>query len=217
VLALLATFAYKRGNEVSLRYFSKVKLNMKDLKLSTQNISHPLFNLVRSGLVLIVLASLVVLAGCSSKGAGQGEGDQYGLSESDLDAQFYDRFGDGSIPMAEGEGIFRDVNFAFDSYSVDDIGRQNAEYNAQILQENPDIRILLEGHCDERGTAEYNMALGARRAEAVKELMLSFGISDSRLQTISYGSEVPLEPGSNEAAWSKNRRVHFSGFRQAAR
>jgi len=186
---------------------------MNDLKLSTQKISLAL----RAALVLFAIPALLLVAGCSSKGAGHGAGDQYGLSETDLDAQFYDRFGDGSIPMAEGEGIFRDVRFAFDSYVVDDVGRQNAEYNAQILQQNPDIRILLEGHCDERGTAEYNMVLGGRRAEAVKDLLVSSGISASRLQTISYGSEVPLDPRSNEEAWDKNRRVHFSGYRQVAR
>src|SRR5690606_18576741 len=95
-------------------------------------------------------------------------------------------------------------------------GRQSVEYNAQILQDNPDLRVQLEGHCDERGTAEYNLALGARRARAVYDLLLSYGISGSRIETISYGEEVPLDPGQNEEAWSRNRRVHFSAFRDVA-
>ena len=152
---------------------------------------------------------------CSSKNSssGTGPGSGYDLSDRDLNAEREGRFADGSIPSAEGEGLFRDVFFDFDSSQISDMARQNIEYNAQILQTNPDVKIQLEGHCDERGTAEYNMALGLRRADSVHSILLSYGIPRSRIETISYGEEVPLDPSTTEDAWAKNRRVHFSPFR----
>jgi peptidoglycan-associated lipoprotein len=140
-----------------------------------------------------------------------GEGDG-ALSESSLNAERDRRFGEGSIPLAEGEGPFRDVRFGFDSAEVDSIGRSAIDFNANLLQKNPGVRVILEGHADERGTAEYNMALGQRRARAVQELLVSLGVSSSRVSTISYGEEVPLDPNHDEEAWAKNRRVHISGF-----
>ncbi len=71
------------------------------------------------------------------------------------------------------------------------------------------VKIQIEGHCDERGTAEYNLALGERRANSAKKYLVSLGIPADRLSTISYGKEMPLDPGHNEEAWAKNRRAHF--------
>ena len=162
---------------------------------------------------------LVVLAfscsACSWFGGGkkgEGAGDGSGLSEADLNAQREGRFAGGSIPLAEGEGMFRDVHFEFDSSTISDMARQDIEYNAQVLGSNKNIRVQLEGHCDERGTAEYNLALGSQRARAVMDVLVSFGIPASRLSTISYGEEVPLDASHSESAWVKNRRVHFSAF-----
>lgn len=148
------------------------------------------------------LVAMITLAGCS------GSGDKDGLSESDLAGK--DRFGNGSIPLAEGEGMFRDVHFDYDSSSLDSSARQDIEYNASVLKNNSGIKVILEGHCDERGTNEYNMALGATRAKAVERSLIALGISSNKLDTISYGEEVPLDPSHNESAWSRNRRVHFS-------
>ena len=147
---------------------------------------------------------------------GKGSKDG-GLSETDLNAQREARFGEGGIPTAEGEGMFRDVHFDYDSSTVSERGRQELEYNVEVLNQNPDLKVQLEGHCDERGTAEYNLSLGAARARAVKDLLISYGLSASRLDTISYGKEVPLDPSHNEAAWAKNRRVHFSAFKGGAK
>ena len=77
------------------------------------------------------------------------------------------------------------------------------------MKENPRAKIIIEGHCDERGTNEYNLALGDRRAFSSKSFLVDLGISDSRLRTVSYGEERPLDPGSDEGAWAKNRRAHF--------
>ncbi|MCB0332800.1 MAG: OmpA family protein [Bdellovibrionales bacterium] len=174
-------------------------------------------SLIGSSIFPFLASCILVLSGCSSMGGGSGEGEG-SLSEnslgSQLDSQREARFGEGDIPSAEGSGIFRDIQFDFDSYSVGDLARQNIEYNVEILKANPDVKVQLEGHCDERGTAEYNMALGSKRATSVFDILSSYGIPRSRLETISYGSEVPLDTSASETAWARNRRVHFSAFRE---
>jgi len=161
-----------------------------------------------------VFCSLLALAstqtGCSWFGSGSGESEDGALSESDLAAQREGRFGAGNIPTAEGEGLFRDIHFGFDSYAVDGAARNDLEANARTLAEQSEVRVVLEGHCDERGTAEYNMALGAERARAVKSALIAFGISSTRIETISYGEEIPLDAGQSDESHAKNRRVHFA-------
>lgn len=117
---------------------------------------------------------------------------------------------EGNIPMARESGILRDVNFAFDSSDVDSVGRSILEENAAWLSENSAKSVQIEGHCDERGTAEYNMALGHRRARAVYDVLRSLGISSEQMSTVSYGKELPLDPRSTEEAWARNRRAHFN-------
>jgi len=159
-----------------------------------------------------ILGLCLGLTACSSK-KGKSPLDPGYLSEQDLDSQLEGRFADGSIPLAEGEGVFRNVHFAFDSSELDDVGRQNTEYNVEILKANPDIQVILEGHCDERGTAEYNMALGEQRARTVGKVLESYGVTPNRIKTISYGEEVPVSEGHDEYAWAQNRRAHFSPHR----
>ncbi|MDC0358029.1 peptidoglycan-associated lipoprotein Pal [Oligoflexia bacterium] len=167
--------------------------------------------------ILILITVVLVISGCSSSGAGKKSSrlgaDGQELSEYDLNAQREGRYGEGAIPLAEGEGVFRDVHFAFDSAEIDDVSRQNIEYNMQILQANPDVKVQLEGHCDERGTAEYNLALGSKRARAVQEVLTSYGVAANRVDIISFGEEVPLDSSHTERAWALNRRAHFSAFR----
>jgi peptidoglycan-associated lipoprotein len=104
---------------------------------------------------------------------------------------------------------FKPVFYALDSSTLDDVGRQVVNANAQILKSNPSWKITVEGHCDERGTAEYNLSLGELRAVAVRTYLLSLGIASDRVQTVSYGKEFPFDRGQNEGAWAKNRRAHF--------
>jgi len=104
---------------------------------------------------------------------------------------------------------FQPVFFALDSYEVDGTGQTALNADAAILKKNPSWVITIEGHCDERGTAEYNLALGEKRALAAKTYLLSLGIPADRLRTVSYGKEFPFDPGHDEGAWSKNRRAHF--------
>jgi peptidoglycan-associated lipoprotein len=102
-----------------------------------------------------------------------------------------------------------DINFDFDSSSIRPDAREILQVNASYLLKHRVSSIMIEGHCDERGTAEYNMALGERRAQETKKYLINLGIKESIMKTISYGSERPLFPDSNEEAWAKNRRAHF--------
>lgn len=101
------------------------------------------------------------------------------------------------------------VLFSYDSETIDEAGQKVLAANADILKKYPTWAITIEGHSDERGTAEYNLALGERRALAAKSYLLSLGISADRLRTVSYGKEFPFDPGHDEAAYARNRRAHF--------
>jgi len=103
----------------------------------------------------------------------------------------------------------RPVFFSLDSSDLDDAARMAITANADVLKRNSTWIVTVEGHCDERGTAEYNLALGERRAAAVKSYLGSLGIAADRVRTVSYGKEFPFDPGHNEEAWAQNRRGHF--------
>jgi len=105
--------------------------------------------------------------------------------------------------------VLQTVNFDYDKYDLTSVAMDILSINARGLREHPDAQVLIEGHCDERGTVEYNLALGDKRAKAVKDYLVSLGIAPSRLTTITYGKERPLDGGHNEAAWARNRRAEF--------
>jgi peptidoglycan-associated lipoprotein len=116
-------------------------------------------------------------------------------------------------PGIEGEvfesSLLKDIRFDFDKYDVRPEDVETLKQNAALLAKNPKVKIQIEGHCDERGTAQYNLALGERRANSAKQYLITLGISADRLGTISYGEEKPADAGHNEEAWAKNRRAHF--------
>jgi peptidoglycan-associated lipoprotein len=114
-----------------------------------------------------------------------------------------------SIDDLNRNSPLKPVFFGLDSADLDDAGRQVATANAEVLKKYPTWVVTIEGHCDERGTAEYNLALGERRAAAVKTYLTSLGISADRVRTVSYGKEFPFNPGHTEEAWALNRRGHF--------
>ena len=103
----------------------------------------------------------------------------------------------------------QDIFFDFDKYDLRTDARAVLDRKASFLNQNSSVRSQIEGHCDERGTNEYNLALGERRANAARQYLTTAGVSPARLTTISYGEERPLDPGHNEAAWARNRRAHF--------
>jgi peptidoglycan-associated lipoprotein len=101
------------------------------------------------------------------------------------------------------------VYFDYDKFTLTPSAQAALQYDAEILKRAPHVRIVAEGHCDERGTDEYNLALGERRARSVVGYLASLGIPSERMSTVSYGSELPVDPAHNEAAWAKNRRVYL--------
>jgi peptidoglycan-associated lipoprotein len=102
------------------------------------------------------------------------------------------------------------VYFGYDSFSLDDGARAALDANAKLMRDNPGLSVSVDGHCDERGTVEYNQALGQKRAETVAQYLADQGIEMSRMRVISYGKERPADEGHDESAWAKNRRVEFS-------
>jgi len=114
-----------------------------------------------------------------------------------------------SLDDLNRDSPLKPVYFGLDSADLDDVGRAAASANAEVLKRYSTWVVTIEGHCDERGTAEYNLALGERRATAVKTYLTSLGISPDRVRTVSYGKEFPFNPGHTEDAWNQNRRGHF--------
>jgi peptidoglycan-associated lipoprotein len=114
-----------------------------------------------------------------------------------------------TLDEINADSPLRDVPFDFDSAVLLESARPILDRTAEWLRSYPTVTLLVEGHCDERGTVEYNLALGERRSMAAFNYLVSLGIPASRLKTISYGKEFPLDPGHTEEAWARNRRAHF--------
>ena len=175
--------------------------------------------------LLVVATMLVLAAGCSQKSPPTSSaGTQIGASGPSAeeirareDEERRRRIAEsqlGSRPAAVTPGmqILDTVYFEFDQATLSDLSKDTLARNADWLRNNPNVRVQVEGNADERGTPEYNLALGERRAESVKSYLTSLGIDGNRLVTISYGEERPVDPGHNEDAWAKNRRVDFKAM-----
>ena len=169
------------------------------------------------GLVTL-LAAVVIATGCSKKPAPETDVDVMiePITETITPPPVVPEVPAEPAPaldyttMKPAEYGIEDVFFAFDRYDLDDRALATLVRNARILQEHPEVTILIEGHCDERGTIEYNLALGERRAKAVRDHLVRLGIAGHRLRVTSYGESRPFALGSNEAAWAQNRRAHFA-------
>jgi peptidoglycan-associated lipoprotein len=107
------------------------------------------------------------------------------------------------------DSAVKDIYFDFDQSNIRPDAREILKANADVFLKNSTATIMIEGYCDERGTAEYNLALGERRAQEAKKYLINLGTKASQIKTISYGEERPLDPGHNEEAWANNRRAHF--------
>lgn len=116
---------------------------------------------------------------------------------------------DISSKMGEISGMFKDILFDYDKYDIRDEGKQTLKNVADYLRKNASQKVLIEGHCDDRGTSEYNLALGDRRAKSAKDYLVSLGVPSSRIDIISYGKEKPACTEHSEGCWAKNRRDHF--------
>jgi peptidoglycan-associated lipoprotein len=120
-----------------------------------------------------------------------------------------DSLSSSDIDSLNRNSPFQPVFFGYDQDTIDETGQQTLNSNAALMKKYPTWVVTIEGHSDERGTAEYNLALGERRALAARNYLVSLGIPADRLRTVSYGKEFPFEPGHEEGSWSKNRRAHF--------
>lgn len=114
-----------------------------------------------------------------------------------------------SIDDLNRDSPMRIIYFGYDTAELSAEARAALDANAAVLKKYPAWTVTIEGHCDERGTAEYNLALGERRAAAAQAYLVALGVPASRVKTVSYGKEFPFDPGHDEAAWAKNRRAHF--------
>ena len=158
---------------------------------------------------LILIAAIGLLAACETapKDAGDAAGSSASSASSSSSAASSDSSSSGSMtPAEELTSIGDTVFFDYDSSALSDDAKATLAAQAAFLAANPSITIVIEGHCDERGTREYNLALGERRASASRDYLVAQGVNAARIKTISYGKERPSFIGSNPYAYSKNRR-----------
>ena len=165
---------------------------------------------------LVIVMALFGFFGCAKKGqvppgpdeveevvgepVPSAEGDMgEGLTEESLRAE----------ARQELQDRLEDIRFDFDKYNIRPDARLILKRNYQVLQGAPGAEVFVEGHCDERGTVEYNLALGQRRANAARDYLISLGMGGGQVSTVSSGEERPLDPRQTEDAWAKNRRCHF--------
>jgi peptidoglycan-associated lipoprotein len=168
--------------------------------------------------LLIIIPGLLFSVSCAKKTAA------VKTSDSEMSADEAARRGleeEGLGGTGAGEGlktaaeeardrfINEDIYFEFDKSDIMQEAQEILREKAKWLEANPDASVIIEGHCDERGTNDYNIALGDRRANSTKQFLVDMGVSSSRMETISYGEEHPVATGHNEEAWAKNRRAHF--------
>ena len=183
--------------------------------------------MTRSKLVLAVVLAVVAAAGCGQKRppavsttpAGATKHLPPPPSDADASSEGADlraldasgAVGRDLLSDASGEGgPLADVLFNYDEASLTDEARATLDKHAQWIQAHKTLHIRVEGHCDERGTVEYNLALGDKRAQAARDYLVSRGVPAGRLAAVSYGKERPLETGHDEASFARNRRAHFA-------
>ena len=183
--------------------------------------------MVKKGLSIILLILCIgFLMGCPKKAVvkeepsvkkeavAKGEAERLAKAREEAAKKEFDKtMVAKKEPGIEGvvseSSLLKDIHFDFDKYDIRPGDAEILKGNAALIKKYPKVKIQIEGHCDARGTVEYNLALGERRANSVKKYLISLGIPESRISTISYGKERPLDPGHNEGAWAKNRRDHM--------
>jgi peptidoglycan-associated lipoprotein len=178
---------------------------------------------------LVICLSMLVMAGCAKKQAVKdqpvaGETKAVAQAEKEVVKQEPAKKDDtaeaaareaaareaaAKEAIAKEAASFKDINFDFDEFSLRSDAREILKKHAEWLAKYGNYGVLIEGNCDERGTTEYNMALGERRAKEAMKYLVELGLDAKRIKTISYGKEKPLDPEHNEEAWAKNRRDHF--------
>jgi len=149
---------------------------------------------------LVVFVALSLAVGCSKKKKEEIDSPtSFAAIEST----------EGSSDQGTAMGL-QTVNFEFDSFALGSTAKAVLVANGEILKANSKLRVQIEGHCDERGGIQYNIALGEKRANSVRQYLMDAGVSGDRLTTVSFGEERPIDPRSSEDAWAKNRRANFA-------
>jgi peptidoglycan-associated lipoprotein len=169
------------------------------------------------GVNVLLIVALALVGGCGKKPKVATEAAPPGTTQTQIvpetpsaSNQPVPASGVDYANLDPSEYGMEDVFFPYDAYALSDAAMAALEKNARIMQEHASISYLVEGHCDERGTIEYNLALGEKRAKIARDYLMSLGIPASRLRLVSYGEERPFADGSDESAWALNRRAHFA-------
>jgi peptidoglycan-associated lipoprotein len=157
-----------------------------------------------AGMVLL----LAITAGCRER-IEDGNGEVVPVDTLTTGVWEEDPIAAQNAALARHQEALRDVFFEYDSNDLNSAALESLMFDAGYMMSNSGFKVLLEGHCDERGTVDYNLALGERRAQSVYDYLVNYGIPASRLSTVSYGKERPFVSGADEYAYSQNRRVHF--------
>lgn len=165
---------------------------------------------LRVGALVLALGVGLVLAGCGSRQKTKpGPTPDVSRTEPTRPPDT-----GGGVPDRDTEGVklyeLSDIHFDFDKYDLRAGDREVLTGHGKWLTDNGSVKVLIEGHCDERGTVEYNLALGEKRARTARDFLVNYGISADRVDIISYGKERPLDPRHTEDAWATNRRCHFA-------
>ena len=174
-------------------------------------------------ILVVLISGLLMMAGCAGKKSvvtsdatqettSAPTTQQQDVATSDTTSVIRDTAEEKSVDlekMARIPSPVSDIHFDFDSSSIRPDARDILKENADYFMNNRISSIIIEGHCDEKGTYEYNMALGERRAQETKKYLANLGVKESLMKTVSFGEENPLDPASTEEAWAKNRRAHF--------
>ncbi len=176
--------------------------------------------------LVVIICAFVLAIGCAKKAVTKEEAAVEKPAEVEKPAQVAPaapakaeekKLDEAALAAARADkeaSQFADIHFAFDRSDLRPDAREVLHMHAKWLKAHPEFSARIEGNCDERGTVEYNMALGQRRAASAMKYLVDLGIAKNRLSTVSYGKERPLDPGHNEEAWAKNRRDHFTVTRQ---
>ncbi len=164
--------------------------------------------MARYKLLVFLLSVALILGACAKKGTTPVVEEVEPVEEVAPPLEEIEE--EPAVEIEETESIvLEDIFFDYDKFNIKDEYKTIMSQNAEAMLDNPDAKLLIEGHCDDRGTNEYNLALGEKRAKAVIDFYVTFGVDASRLSMISYGEEKPFAMGSNEESWAKNRRAHM--------
>jgi len=164
--------------------------------------------------ILLVLVLALSIVGCGKKKVNvdedaEREAAERAAAEAAREPALPEREVEPVVPIRPEDIKLDNIYFEYDKYDLSAESKSTLSANARAMMENAGFSILIEGHCDERGTEEYNLALGEKRALSARDYLVGFGIAKGRISVISYGEEKPVDPRHNDAAWAKNRRAQF--------